>query len=263
MPGTKDDDKNKSTVNIAPVDQPTKQDKAPDKDAPPDKDKKPEEQLILGRYKSSEDLAKAHTDLEKKLGTQGKELGALRNQIAQHEAAKAEAAKKETKAPETDYDARINEIYQKLDDGDISVAEALKQSNAITAEIVRKQAVEESNKRTQDILLDKDAEAAESEWHKQHPDYNEVVASGVLQPYIDKNPILVDETIAYFQYKADQRFEDGKAEAERIAKGAAEADTVVKETGVITKTPTRQEPLSDDKLLASQMETLKKIRGQA
>jgi len=259
MPGTKDD----GTKKIAPVDEPTA--KAPEtKPDTPATEAKPEEKLILGKYKSSDDLAKAHTELENRLGTQGKELGTLRNEVAQHRAAQAEAGKKETKEPATDYDAKLNEIYEKLEAGDISVTEAVKQSNSLTAEMTMAKAVTESNRRTQELLIDKDAESAESEWHKTYPDYADVVASGELQPYIDKNPILIDETVAYFQFKADQRFEEGKAEAEKIAKGADIADTVVKEPGGLTpRTPTRQEPLSEDKMLAAQMETLKKIRGQA
>ena len=224
-----------------------------------------DEELILGKYKSSEDLEKAYTELEKKHGTQGQELGTLRGEVAQHRATQAEAekAEKDKQPPATDYEAKLNEIYDKLEAGDISVTEAVKQSNSLTAEMTMASAIAESDKRTQALLLDKDAETAESDWHTQHPDYNEVVASGVLQPYIDKNPILVDETVAYFQYKAEQSFEDGKLEAEKIAKGAELADTVVKEPGATTKTPTRQEPLSDDKVVASQMERLKQIRGQA
>lgn len=258
MPG-KDD----GTKKIAPVDEPIKAPAKPD--TPIDDGKGKKDELILGKYKSAEDLAKAHTELEGRLGSQGQELGALRNEVAQHRAAQAEAekGKRQKQEPVTDYDAKLNEIYEKVETGDISVGEALKQSNALTAEMTMATAVQQANKATQDILIDKDAESAEKEWHKTYPDYAEVVASGQLQPYIDKNPILIDETVAYFQYKADQRFEDGKAEAERIAKGAAEADTVVKEPGVMTpRTPTRQEPLSEDKMLAAQMETLKKMRGQ-
>jgi len=258
MPGTDD-----GTKKIAPVDEPTKPDAPAKPDTPADGGKKGEEKLYLGKYKSAEEAEKGHSDLEKKLGSQGQELGALRNEVAQNRAAQAEKAKTDKETPATDYDAKLNEIYEKLEAGDISVTEAVKQSNSLTAEMTMAKAVAVSDKRTQDLLLDKDAEAAETDWHKTYSDYNEVVASGVLQPFMDKNPILVDETVAYFQYKADQRFEEGKAEAERIAKGADEADTVVKETGVANKTPTRQDPISDDKMLASQMETLKKIRGQA
>jgi len=262
MPGTKDDE---GTKKVAPVDEPNNKDAPAKPDKQPDEGKKKEEQTF-GQFKTAEELAKGYSDLEKKFGTQGKELGTLRNEVAQHRAALAERDKadKQKQEPITDYDAKLNEIYEKLEVGDISVTEAVKQSNALTAEMTMAKAVAESNKRTQEILIDKDAETAESEWHRDHPDYAEVVASGVLQPYIDKNPILVDETVAYFQYKADQRFEEGKAEAERIAKGADIADTVVKEPGGLApRTPTRQEPLSEDKMLAAQMETLKKMRGQA
>jgi len=46
-------------------------------DASPDKE---EENLILGKFKSNEDLLKAYPELEKKLGEQGQEIGSLRKQ---------------------------------------------------------------------------------------------------------------------------------------------------------------------------------------
>ncbi len=267
MPGKDDDNKDKGTTKVAPVDAPNTP--APDKkqDTPVDEDKQSQaEKLFIGKYKSPEEAEKGFKELEKKYGDQGRELGALRQKTAQYESEKAEAAKKtaQQKPPETDYDAKLNEIYQKLEDGDISVTEALKQSNALTAQITQQQTLDAAGQHTRELLLDKDAEAAEAQWHKDYPDYQEFVESGQAQDYMKKNPILIDETIAYFQWKSDQRFEEGRAEAERIAKGADLADTVVKEPGVSPqRKPSRQKPLSGDELLNEQMSTLKRIRGEA
>ena len=265
MPGKNDDNKDKGTTRVAPVDAPNSP--APEKkDTPDDKVQKPEEKLLFGKYKSNEEAEKGFKELEKKHGDQGRELGTLRQKVAQYESEKAEQAKKtsEQKPPGTDYEAKLSEIYDKLESGDISVTEALKQSNTLTAAIARQQTLDEAGKHTRDLLLDKDAEVAEKQWHKDYPDYQEFVESGQAQEYMKKNPILIDETIAYFQFKADQRFEEGKAEAERIAKGADPADTVVKEPGApVQRKPVRQKPLSDDELVTEQMNTLKKIRGEA
>lgn len=264
MPG-ENDNKDKGTTRVAPVDAPNTSAPATKQDTPDDKGKSAEEKLLFGKYKTPEDAEKGFKELEKKHGDQGRELGTLRQKVAQYEAERAESAKKsaQTRPPETDYEAKLNTIYDQLENGDISVTEALKQSNALTAEMTRQETLNMAGQRTQELLLDKDAEAAEKQWHKDYPDYQEFVESGQAQEYMKKNPILVDETIAYFQFKADQRFEEGKAEAERIAKGADLADTVVKEPGVSPqRKPTRQKPLSNDELVNEQMNTLKRIRGE-
>jgi len=252
---------------IAPVDMPTPA-KAPATDKPAeggDSDAK-----IFGKFKTPEELGKAYTDLENRFGTQGKELGSLRksnallaDELTKHKSAAEKATAK--KEPETDYEAKLNDIYTQLEGGEISVLEAIKQSNALTAEMTMAQSMTMANKRTQELLSDKDAEAAEKQFLKDNPDYEELVASGKLQPFIDANPLLVDETIAYFQYKAEERFEAGKAEAERIAKGTENADKVLKTPGSqIQRTPTRQQkPLTDAELEAKQSQTIDKMRGIA
>jgi len=252
---------------IAPVDMPIP--KAPATDKAADGGDNTGATKTFGKFKTAEELEKAYTDLENKLGTQGKELGNLRkshalitDELTRHKSATEKATAK--KEPETDYEAQLNDIYTKLEGGDISVLEAIKLSNKLTAEMTMAQSMAMANKRTQELLSDKDAEAAEKQFLKDNPDYEELVASGRLQPFIDKNPLLVDETIAYFQYKAEERFEAGKAEAERIAKGTENANKVLKTPGSQEqRTPTRQKPLTDAELEAKQNQTIDKMRGIA
>lgn len=171
-----------------------------------------------------------------------------------------------------DNQTKLDEIYEQLEDGRISTTEAIRQSNALTAEMATKEAIAEANKRTQDLLTDKDVEVAESEWYKTYPDYDEVVASGKLQPYIDRNPLLVDETIAYFQFKADQRFEEGKAETKAASKepdgmkflsrDALEDHQMSTVLKMKNHRPTRQEPITLKEIENQQMSTLKKMRGE-
>lgn len=256
---------------IAPVDMPTP--KAPTTDKPEDKGGDKDAKVLAGKFKTPEELEKAYTDLENKLGAQGKELGSLRktHALLTDELSKkkgADADKDKKAEPATDYDAQLADISARLEAGDISVAEAIKQSNALTAEMTMAQALNVANKRTQELLTDKDADAAEKQFLKDHPDYEELVASGELQPFIDANPMLVDETIAYFQYKAqkahDEGFEKGKEESERIAKAGDEADKVLKSPGTpVQRTPARQKPLTEAELEAKQNDTLNKMRGAA
>jgi len=251
---------------IAPVDMPTPS--APDKDKPGKGEGDKDTKVFAGKFKSPEDLEKAYTDLENKLGAQGKELGSLRktHALLADEFSKNKSEAENAKAePKTDYEAQLGEIYSQLEAGDISVTEAIKQSNALTAEMTMAQSMTMANKRTQELLADKDAEAAERKFLEDHEDYEELVASGQLQPFIDANPLLVDETIAYFQYKAKEAFEKGKEESERIAKAGDDADKVLKPSaGTPTaRTPARQKPLSETELEAKQSATIDKMRGVA
>ena len=261
MPGTKDD---KGTTNVAPVDAPNKA-TDPAKDTPATKGTKADEP-IFGKYKSMEEAEKGFKELEGTLGKQGAELASLREKVAASQQAAAPAGGKPTadqQAKDTDYQAKLDDIYAKMESGDLSVADALKQSNALTAEMTMGLALNAAGKRTEELLLDKDATAAEKQWHKDYPDYDEVVRSGALQDIINKSPMLIDETVAYFIYKGDQKFEEGRTKAEEEAKNAAIADSVVKGPGAQMRTPVRQSgsKMSDIELVNSQMQTLKDFRA--
>ena len=155
------------------------------------------------------------------------------------------------------------DIYAKVEAGDLSVTDAMRQSNDLTAEMTMGIAINAAGKRTEELLLDKDATAAEAQWHKDYPDYDEVVQSGALQEIISKSPMLIDETVAYFIYKGDQKFEEGQTKAEELAKNAAIADSVEKGPGAQMRTPVRQSgsKMSDIELVNSQMKTLQDFRA--
>ncbi len=153
-----------------------------------------------------------------------------------------------------DQQTQLDEIYSKLEAGDISVPEVIKQSNALTAEITAKEVLAGANKRSEEIQGERDFETAEKKFLGDHPDYEELVASGTLQPFIDANPLLVDETIAYFQYKAKEAFEKGK-----------EGSGVVKEVqmGSFPRTPRRRStPLSPEEIERRQFQIVKQMRGE-
>ena len=258
MPGTKDD----GTKKVAPIDAPNNP-TDPEKDKGTPADKGGEDKLIFGRYKTDEDAAKGFKELEGKLGTQGHELRTLRDQVAaSQKAAKPTEDKAAAKTADSDYQTQLDDIYAKLESGDISVADAIKQSNALTAETTMAIATNAAGKRTEELLLDKDADAAEKQWHNDYPDYDEVVKSGALQPYIQKSPMLIDETVAYFQYKSDQKYEEGRSKAEEEFKNSAIADSVVKGPGS-HRTPIRQtgQKLSEKEIVASQLDRLEKFRA--
>lgn len=98
-------------------------------ETPADSEQKGEEQqaaetLILGRFKSPDDLAEAYKNLEKKLGEQGNELGNLRKLVTQAEATLKAQPQQPQKDPveqfwekPTEYvDGRIRSVVEPLHD---------------------------------------------------------------------------------------------------------------------------------------------------
>ena len=155
----------------------------------------------------------------------------------------------------TNHEDQLNDIYSKLEVGDISVTEAIKQSNALTAEITAKEVITGVNKHTEELAGEKDFETAEKKFFDDHPDYEELVASGKLQPYIDKNPTLVDEMIAYYQYKIDNPENESPGEKN------------VQEFGdhSFKRTPKRMEKplaLSEDQWLDRQLKIVGRMRSE-
>jgi len=251
---------------IAPVDQPITT-------TPAKETKTAEDKPILGKFKSQEDLEKAYTELEQKDGTRKKEIGDLRkshglltDEVGQFRTAQANAQQQAEKdASHTDFEAQLKEIETKLEDGDLKIPEALRLQAQIVSEMTLASALPVMDKRTKELLAEKEVDAAETQFYKDFPDYEEVVASGVLEEIMAKHPGIVDETVAYAFYKGEQRYEEGKAEAERIAEGSDRAGKLMKEseTPVSTEKPVRKESLSEGDLVKHQLSTLDKIRGKA
>jgi hypothetical protein len=102
------------------------------------------EQLILGKFKTHEDLERGYKELESMAGRQSSDVGDLRKQnelltkqlelVHQQfgEDGKGSQGKQETKEPS--FDDRLAEISQQVEDGDIDIAQALKLTSEITAQ---------------------------------------------------------------------------------------------------------------------------------
>lgn len=173
---------------------------------------------------------------------------------------------------------KLNEVYQKLSDGDISVGEAIRDSNRLTAQITKDETANLVNQHTQKVFQHRDVIDAETQWHKDYPDYQEFVESGKAQEYMKKNPLLVDEVIAFFQHKAEsgQRpTETTKTEPGSNVTKEPEKDKIFLKHGneieqeqiktvlsMRDKRPTRQEPITLSEIENQQMTTLQKLRGK-
>ena len=261
----KPDDNKTEDGKVAPVDAPTTP-TTPTAPTTPDKaDGKTVEptEPILGKFKSQDDLVKAYTELESKHGKQSTQVSELRSAQAQlaDRLAKSEAAKEE---PKTDYEAALKDIRDKVDDGTITVTEGMEQQGRLIHEMTVATTLSAAEQKTQELLMDEKAKQAEVQWHKDYPDYQEFVASGLAEEYKAKSPMLIDETIAYFMHKETEATKKGMDIQEKLDKGTKTTEKVLDEPGVqVPRTPTRQTPLSPDELEAQQLATIARMRGEA
>ena len=195
-----------------------------------------EPKLFAGKYKSTDDLENAYSELETRLGKQGGELGdlkkqnqALNEQLASLQSAQAGKEKAETKQ-DADYQTKIDDIYEQIDNGKISLEEGLRQSNALTAALVETMSAQKASQTVKQVLAEKDAENVQKQFLKDHPDFTELQKSGAFEALKQSNP-LHDDFSAYFAIKAAQAKEEGKAELERLQKGAIPASKVLNNNG--------------------------------
>ena len=234
----------------------------PEKDTGEKKTEAPKATVKVGdkEYESPEKLAEAYQNLEGKLGEQGTEVGDLRaaNRVLTEQIESAQRAAKTEEGPEkpaTDYEAQLTAIYKQVNDGDISVEEAMQKSNALTAETATAQAVEQSTVRFEETLQDRDAEAIQKQFLKDNPDFAELRDSGALK-VIREGPggEMHDDFSAYHALKATQAFDKGKLEAAKLAAGDDTTKTVLTKPGEsIQQTNKPKGPLSEPDLEASML----------
>lgn len=239
---------------------------------PPDKDtevKKAEETKTTVKvgekeYESPEALAKAYQSLEGKLGDQGNELGTARatNKLLtdQIETAKQEAEEK-AKAGETaptDYEAQLTEIYKQVNAGDITIEDAMQKSNAITAEAAATKAAAASAETLEATLQERDAQAIQKDFLKDHSDFEEIRNSGKLETIKEESGGMHDDFSAYFALKATTAKEEGKTEAAKLAAGDEATKTVLTKPGEsIQQANKPTTPLSDTETEDSMLTALK------
>lgn len=201
-------------------------------------------------YASPEALAEAYANLESKLGEQGNELGterAAKNAALEElDGLRATQAEKAEKSPEGDnYETQLAGIYKQLNDGDLSVEEALQQSNALTAEMAATKAIQEATQSFENTLQDRDAKAIQDDFLKAHPDFAELRDTGKLAAIKQQSP-MHDDFSAYFAFKEAVAFEKGKEEAAKLAAGDEGTKTVLTKAGEsIQKENIPKTPLSD------------------
>ena len=180
------------------------------------------EKLLAGKFKTPEELEQSYTALEQKLGEQGEEVGNLRKQTQflteQLESGK-QAAQDEGGEVGEDYNAKLQDIQNQIEEGDLSISEGLAKTSEITAAMAADQAMT----KFQETQQQQTVEASRQKFSEENPDFFELQQKGALDKVKSQYPGLHDDFSAYFQLKADQQaqqaYERGKQEMAKIAEG--------------------------------------------
>lgn len=214
-------------------------------------------------YSSLEDLAKDHENLQDLYGKHTEEVGDLRSAnkvLTEQMESVQKAAEEKAKAgepPATDYESKLAGIYKQLNDGDISVEDAMQQSNALTAEATALKAVDQATQKFETTLQERDAESIQKDFLKANPDFAELRDSGKLEAIKKEAGGMHDDFSAYYAYKATEAFEKGKAEAARLAAGDVDTKTVLTKPGdSIKETNKSKTPLSESETEASMLKAM-------
>jgi len=140
------------------------------------------------------------------------------------------------------YESELSKVYSELEDGDLSVEQAMQKSNALTAEMAAEKAVAKASETFQTTLQERDAENLQKQFLADHPDFVKLRDSGKLEPIKKGSRGLHDDFSAYFAFKAEHPM--GVEEEESPGAG-------VEQTGK------PQAPLSDDEIEASMLKAIK------
>jgi len=211
--------------------------------------------------KPDESIAKLEAMLQASqsmIGKQSSEIGALR--------AKFEEMTRQPAGPSED--ELLNDLYQKMDSGEIGIAEGMQQALAINSNRTASTVMSQLSQQQQQSEIAK----IQGKFLQENPDYEATLQSGVLKPYLDADP-LADEYTAFHKFKADERIKTiqqeyeqkvlaAKEEGAKLAKGAESAGKVLGKQGSTAMAPTVNKPFKNtQEATAAMMQTLQAMRA--
>jgi hypothetical protein len=212
------------------------------------------------------DWEERYKQLERKLGEQGNELGLMRQQNQELQGALQQMqAQPENKQEAKDLQAQLQGIRAKMDEGDISPDDALIETAQIVARMSRMEAEQIADQRLNKFRQDSEAERILGQFHKDNPDFEQLRQTGTLEEVKKQLPGLHDDFSAYYAFKAqkaaDEGYQRGKSEMEKLASGDAAAGKVLSKPGNTIRQK-NQPPLSSPKdIKQSMLDRLRTARG--
>jgi hypothetical protein len=259
-------------VDMPPAQEPT-QESIPGQATQEAIDQAAKEQLILGKFKSPEDVVPAYQALEQDHGRLGSEVGMLRKQNeALLNVLNRSAQPPSSAAPQqpavTDYDKLLVETTNAVEAGDLSIGEGLRKVAELTAAKTAQMAKDTYMK----LDSDRAAQTFFQKFQQDHPDFQEALQSGALDTIKSQNPIH-DNVSAYFEWKAAKNkaeaetkiqdaYEKGKTEMAKLAKGVDPTGRVLGKSGSeVRATNQPSGPVTESDKIQGMLSTLKAARG--
>lgn len=171
----------------------------------------------LGSWKTKDDASKGLQELQKKLDSQGTEVGSLRKQNRELFDAFRDVQKTQASAGVKDSDPKstsgddlqgVLAEYGKLDfveDADASKkgAALMQQAIGLTAKMVKEDTLSEAGAQVQDLLQEKDANVMMNKFYEANPEFSGLQEEGAFQALKDSNP-LHDDFSAYYEHQAQE-----------------------------------------------------------
>lgn len=198
-------------------------------------------ELILNKFKSTDDVVSAYQELEKKIGEQGSELSLAKqmNQMLMQQIDQR-SAEKNTPATENEKDTfnfenSMSQIKEQVENGDISIEDALIQVGNLSSEAATRNAIS----KYEEMTAEQQRRAAKEKFFEENSDFPELQKSGQLEAIKKSLPGMHDDFSAYFAYKAQeaQRKAEEQAEVKRIAQGDERTTKVLQKPGNPAKKP--------------------------
>jgi hypothetical protein len=239
----------------------------------------PQDQMILGKFKSQDELVKGYQDLEKDHGRLGTELGTLRKQsdlqgkqteylMNQLSALQQSGAGQQGGPATPDFDAQLAALTAKVQSGDVDVATALKETAILTAQ----RAAALADERVKSVIAEQSAAQVRSNFVKTNPDFMELQRAGQLEAIKAENP-MHDDFSAYHEYKRREAIADidakvkaaleqGRQEGAKLAAGADAAGRVLGKAGGSPRpAPTTQLPKNEGEKISGMLSVLQQMRS--
>ena len=205
--------------------------------------------LILGKYKSVEDLTNAHKELQTKLGEQGNELGMTRkqmetllrhNEMLAQQAQERQRQQQQAQTQPPDPMQQLAAIQRQVDNGDLTISEAIAAAAQISAQMGEARATQGFKT----VLAQMQAQHQQQQqmdkwntWVEKNPDFAELQQSGVLNPLMKEGLNAVE---AYYAYTKEQAINRMTAEVEAARKQGKLEQAKVQEGGKKTPQPLSQ-----------------------
>lgn len=207
------------------------------------------------REMAPEELAKSYEELQKKLGSQGNELGKYRsqNELLMNQLStmqQMQAKPKEPEKPKADFEALQKELLQGIETGDLSLEDALKKGLSLAnenathkAREATRLAVEEAQAAFQKAWKERDAQEVQNRFLSKNKDFIDFRQSEDAARIKAENP-LHDDVSAYYEWKAIQAQQQYEDLQKKIEAGAKPAGPVLDKPGNSIRSQNLNKPRS-------------------